>query len=148
AALVGQDHLGHQLQQCRLALPVTADYADRLAGSHGEVVVPPRPELTRTAATLAAGKQLLERPAGATIPLEADAGIRHRDDRGAHQISFSTARSVRLKMRSPSTRNSTLIAAPIPTVIQSSWSGKNAARYRLKIPARGLNEAQNRRSSG
>ena len=87
-------------------------------------------------AALAAGEQVLERAAGATIPLEAYAGIRHRDDRRpfddsrdrCHQISFSTARSVRLKMRMPSTRNSTDIAAPMPTVSQSSWSGKKAAR--------------------
>jgi hypothetical protein len=65
-----------------------------------------------------------------------------------HRISFSTWRSELRNTQSPRARIATDIAAATPTANQSSSSGKNAERYRPKIPVRGLNAAQKCSCSG
>src|SRR5690606_24594109 len=148
-------HLRHELQQRRLALPVAPDHADRLAGLHLEAHVAQRPELAGPGAAVASCEQVFEAAPRRAVALETDAGIRHRDhgsrirQRGGgggrhlgHQISFSTVRIVRWYTASPTMNASTLMPALTATANQSSCSGKNAARYRVKMPASGLKEPQ------
>src|SRR5690606_34853821 len=76
---IGQQHACDDLQQRRLALAVTTDDADRLAGLHREVHVFERPELALQVAALRAREHRLDRPAPATAATKADPEARDLD---------------------------------------------------------------------
>ncbi len=134
--LIGDEHLGDELEERRLALAVAADHADRLTLPHLEGDVAQGPELARSRAPRRSREEVLEAASGLPVAPEADAGVVDREDgarvrrreRCLHQISFRTAGRERRKTSAPTTTRPAEIAALTPTAYQSSSEGKNAAR--------------------
>src|SRR5690606_28303759 len=119
--------------------PVAAHDADRLARLHGEAHILEGPELTFRIAALRAREHRFDRPSPATTAAEADPEPRDLDRVVCvHHSSFRTCRSRRRNTHMPSASTTTLTTTLVVTAAVSHSSGKNAARYIVKMPASGL----------
>src|SRR5690606_37872931 len=93
------------------------------------------------------GEEVLETAPSAAVAAEVHAECLHLD-RCRHHSSFNTGRSSTRNTHRPSTKMTRVITAPLSPAFVSHRSGKNAMRYSVKMPARGLNEPITSKGAG
>ena len=147
-----EQHARDQLEQRRLALAVAADDADRLARPHVEATRRAAPR-TRPARErrYRVREQILEAAAAAPVAAEADAEIvdLDRDDRMPPSQLLQHGALEPAEDDKPSARNTKQHdGAHDDARTMSTGPGKKPTRYRVKMPASGLNAARSANGAG